>query len=71
MSAESAAAIRFVTENFGGRDAGWFPTAEQVLTPEYLIRELDVQAESDFIDSSRLLFVRPADQMVFYAWVKF
>lgn len=71
LSEYSTEAVRFVAGNIGGQNTSWFPPAEELLTADYLIREVDVQGDTTLIDSARLLFLRPRDQMVFYAWVKF
>ena len=71
LSGELLNAVSFVTQNLGGGVLHWFPRAGEVRTPNYSVQLLTVDVTGNSIDSSRLLLFRPADEMLFYAWVKY
>lgn len=71
LSGELAATVRFVADNIGNGQVTWFPTADEILSPDYRVQPMSINPRTGEIESPRLLILRPADHMVFYAWVAF
>ena len=66
-----ARVVRFNAENLGLGDLDWFPGADDILSENYFVYGLAMDVQGENVDSGRILLLRPADQMVFYSWVKF
>ena len=63
-------AVEFVTGFLSGPEHTWFPSYEDVVSDQYYVYPMRLQLVGSYPDSAQLLFIRPADGMAFYAWVK-
>lgn len=71
FSPDYSVAADFVLENFGGADTNWVPAPESVKTSDYYLYPLSVEAQTQSIDSARLVLVSPANQLLYYFWLEF
>jgi len=71
LSTENAAAVRFIVSNLGSGELHWLPGLMQISTEDFYIAPLSVVADGEFIDSARLILINPANQMLYYVWLKF
>lgn len=70
LSLELESATEFVSDSLGAGELDWFPRYEDILSSSYFVYPLAMDSEGGYVDSARLLFMRPEDGMLFYAWVK-
>ena len=71
LPAELAQVVQFNAEHLGGGSLSWYPAAEDTLSLRYFVAGLSLDLQEGYVDSGRIVLLRPQDQMVFYSWVKF
>ena len=63
-------AVEFVTNFTDQSEMHWFPKSEQILSSKYYIYPVRMVLLGTYPDSVHIIFIRPADKMVFYIAVK-
>ena len=61
-------AVFFVTDFTS--EMHWFPKSEQILSSNYYVYPVRMVLLGEYTDSAHMIFIRPADKMVFYIAVK-
>ena len=63
-------AVAFVLSFTDERQVPWFPKSDQILSNKYYVYPVRMVLLGSYPDSAHLLFIRPADSMVFFIAVK-
>ncbi len=71
LAASLESAVDFVLENFGNEESNWVPGPESVKTRDFYLYPMSIDAQDQYVDSARLVMVSPANQSLYYFWLKF
>jgi len=63
-------AVEFVINFTDESLVPWFPKSEQILSSEYHVYPVRMVLLGTYPDSVHIIFIRPADKMVFFVAVK-
>ncbi|NKB35265.1 MAG: hypothetical protein GKR91_19380 [Pseudomonadales bacterium] len=64
-------AVLFVTEWFGNGQLDWFPPAADFLSADFYYLPVKVNQGVDYIDDSKLVFINPSTNKLYFSWVVF
>ena len=63
-------AVEFVTNFTDDYQMPWLPNREQILSSEYYVYPVRMVHQGLYPDSVHIMFIRPADKMIFFVAVK-